>query len=137
MLDEADALYLTSQSAATKMVAAVAKPKPTTPQSLDETQPALQFDVNAVQQRGNGRGGRNNRGNRGNRGGRGAGRGNKNNNQNQSGSRWPTPRHEDGPPANSCFNHHTYGRLAFHCTDPLTCGWANIPPNPRPKNVTK
>ena len=107
--------------------------------SLDETQPAIPYAVNAAN-RGQGARGRGGRG----RGGRGRGRGGNNTNQNQATSnqdknkpKWPTPKHPDGAPANACFNHHTYGRKAFHCTDPLTCGWANIPPHPRPKPVTE
>ena len=145
LMDLADALYDTPS---TPVVAAAAKSK-ATPQSppnnsLDDTQPAIPYAVNAAQrgQRGSGRGGRNNRGGRGrgnnNRGGQQQQQpATKNQNQNQTTSRWPTPRHADGPPSNACFNHHTYGRLAYHCTDPLSCGWASIPPNPRQKPVSQ
>ena len=138
MMELADALFETT--AAQSAVAAV---KSTTTNNLNDTQPAIPYAVNAASQpsaRGQGRG-RGNRGGRG-RGGRGRGGNSANqNNQNQNSSstssRWPTQRHADGPPSNACFNHHTYGRAAFHCTDPLSCGWASIPPNPRPKPLEK
>ena len=127
MLDLADSTFdtLPSASSTSAPVASVASAS-----SLDDTQPAIPYAVSAV------RGGRGGRGSgRGGRGGRG-GKSNKNNkNQNSTEARWPTPRHADGPPSSACFNHHTYGRGAYHCTDPLTCGWANVPPHPRPKPV--
>ena len=107
--------------------------------SLDETQPAIPYSVNAANRGNGGRGRRPGRGqNRGNRGGRGGRQNNQNQNQNQNNDKWPTAKHEDVPnKGDYCFNHHTYGRKAFHCTDPLSCSWANIPPHPRPKPVTK
>ena len=133
MMELADALF-DEDKAGTASSIQVAATKAKTP-NLDETQPALQYPVAAI--RGNGRG----RG-RGNRGGRGRGQppasGNsKPETKEENKSRWPTPRHADSPPIQSCFNHHTYGRSAFFCSDPLECKWAKIPPNPRQKPVDK
>ena len=78
IMDLADASYETSL-VQTVPVAAVAAAPANPPASLDETQPALQYAVNAATRgnRGQGRGGRGYRGNRGNRGGQ-----NQNRNQN-------------------------------------------------------
>ena len=132
----ADALHVTNQTSS--QVSAV---KTTPAPSLDETQPAIPYSVNAANRGNGGRGRRPGRGQaRGNRGGRGGGQNNQNGqnqNQGQNNSKWPTAKHEDVPKKGYfCFNHHTYGRGAFHCTDPLTCSWANIPPHPCPKPVT-
>ena len=140
MLELADALYLTMPSQSTSSVAAVSTAGASS--TLDETLPALPYAVNAAS-RGQNRGGRGQRGSqqastnsssgRGNRRGRGS------NNASRGGNRWPTTRHADLPAGNQeyCFNHHTHGRQAFFCSDPLTCTWANIPPHPRPKPVQK
>ena len=141
ILELADAFHDTNQSIAatpTMSVAAVSTSKPSN--DANETLPAIPYAVNAVSSNRGNRGQRGNpRSNRGNRGGRGGNnRGNNRGNQNQnSTSRWPTTRHADLPDKikTVCFNHHTYGRSAFHCTDPLTCEWASIPPFPRPKPV--
>ena len=141
MLELADAFYerLKSHTSIPVASAKAAAAKP----SLDETQPAIPYAVNAAT-RGQGRGGRGGQ-NRQN-GGRGSGRGYSNRgsrggggNNNGQKPKWPTPRHEDLPSDNKdyCFNHHTHGRQAFFCSDPLTCVWANIPPHPRPKSVSK
>ena len=118
MFELADALYKTPTTPSQPVVAAVSSVS-SSPASLNETQPALQHDVAALSKKKNE---------------------NKNSTpsgSNSSKSRWPTPRHEDNPPLNTCFNHHTHGRLAFFCSDPLTCEWRNIPPNPRPKSTKK
>ena len=153
MLELADEVYYTNQNnsspASAMSVSAASGSNNATPSnSLNETQPAIPYAVNAAT-RGNRGGGRGQRGGRG-RGGRGrggAGRGNNNQNQNSnsnqnqsnSTSKWPTPKHADVPNSikELCFNHHTYGRGAYHCTDPLTCNWASIPPAPRPKPVNQ
>ena len=140
LMELADDTYTTGKTSFSPAPVVVAAA--TTSSGLDETQPALPYAVNAVN-RGNGRGNRRGRGQRGNRGaGRGQNRGGQNQNQNSSNSsnsKWPTPRHADVPNAlkEMCFNHHTYGRGAYHCTDPLVCPWSSIPPAPRQKPVDK
>ena len=121
MFELADALYKTPTTTHQPVIAAVSSVS-SPPSALNETQPALQHDVAALTKKKNKK--------------------NKNRNATPSGSdsskpRWPTPRHADNPPLNTCFNHHTHGRTAFFCSDPLSCEWRNIPPNPRPKPTKK
>ena len=147
ILELADAFHDTNQAIASTPTMTVSAATSNSKNDANETLPAIPYAVNAVSrgsrggnqnQRGRpprtGRGNRNNRGNRGNRGGQG----NQNQNQPSSTSRWPTARHADVPSTvtNICFNHHTYGRSAFHCTDPLSCEWSTVPPCPRPPKST-
>ena len=140
LIEVADAKYESSQKSPSTPVVAAAKVQ-SKQANLDETQPAIPYSVDAIQRGGRGgRGGRGRGNGRGGRGGRGRGQARPQNNSNSndtSGTNWPTPKHPDGAPSGSCFNHHTYGRQAYHCTDPLSCPWASIPPHPRQKPVNK
>ena len=112
----------------------------TAPEALDETQPGLQYpvdaEVNAIRNgrgRGNqgGRGGRGGRGNRGNRGGRGGGQSQNQNQQNQASGGGPKhkgTKHPDLPAGewNGCSMHFRWGRSAFFCSEPGTCPWKNV-----------
>ena len=142
LLDLADSLHATNQAIGeAKPAMAIAAVKNNSKSDLNETQPAIPYAVNAVQRGGRGGGGRG-RGQNSFRG-NGRGRGNRGGNNNRGGQnqsatpQWPTTRHADLPASVKvvCFNHHTYGRGAYHCTDPLSCEWASIPPAPRQKPV--
>ena len=108
-----------------------------TSQSLNETQPALpypvQAEVNAVRSsnrggrgRGRGRGGRGNQ-----RGGRG---GQSNGSRPSSGTSSAQPKHPDLPPGewSGCSMHRRHGRGAYFCSEPATCPWKDIF-TPKPK----
>ena len=89
--------------------------------SLDETQPAIPYPVEAASFRGNGRGRGRGRGGRG--GGRGA--------QSSSSSSTTATKANDSDPANLCSIHKKWKKEAFHCRDPFVCPWAK---HVKPKN---
>ena len=118
--------------------------------SLNETQPGLQYpvpEVAAVSRGGRG-GGRNNRGGRGgfrgSRGSRGGGSGQTSSDtqsaQTGSGSsgssRFRGPKHPDLPSGDwkGCALHYRWGRSAHFCAEPATCPWKNIFTPKPPRN---
>ena len=122
LFDLADKIYNANNLGASSpaVVAAV------TPVSLDETQPAIPYPVEAATFRG-GRGGRG-------RGGRGGGRGGQSRGGGQSSqpsSAAPassSSKKDDNQdlPKNLCSNHKKHKKKAYHCKDPFVCEWASF-----------
>ena len=125
VFDMADAVW-TSNNANTTVVAALTSDT-TTPSSLNETQPGLQYPVPEVNAVSRGRGGR---GRGRGRGGRGRGGGQQQQQQNAGASvpRHKGTKHPDLPAGDwqGCAMHFKHGRQSFFCSEPATCPWKNV-----------